>query len=256
MQRNTNILEINNLSVQVGDKLLLNNVNLQIPQGEVHALLGQNGSGKTTLLMTIMGFSEYKITQGAIFYNNQDITSLSINERAKLGIAIALQRPPTINGVTIHDILSFVLQDNSSKGDIITKITELANASTFLNRDINKGLSGGEIKRAELMQLLAIKPDFALIDEPDSGVDIETMTLIGQLVEHVFIKDEHHPALRRSGLIITHNCSVFDYFHVDKVHVMHHGQIICSGNPQLVIASINQNGYEGCVRCLEERTTK
>jgi Fe-S cluster assembly ATP-binding protein len=247
------ILEINNLSVQVGGKTLLDHLDLKIPRGEIHALLGQNGSGKSTLLMTIMGFSEYKTINGTIMYNGQDITEMAINDRAKLGIGIAMQRPPTINGVTLKEVLDYLVRNDSKKDVLISELELFTHCESFMKRSINKGFSGGEIKRSELIQLLALKPEFALIDEPDSGVDIESIALIGALIKRIYEQDDHRPVLRKSGLIITHNCGVFDYFHVDKIHVMHNGQIICSGNPELIIDSIRENGYEGCLRCNQKR---
>ncbi len=248
-----NMLEIRGLSINSGNKRLLHDVNLVIPSGEIHALLGPNGSGKTTLMMAIMGFSEYQVTAGRIIFNNENITNMDINERAEKGIAIALQRPPSINGLTLRKILEYILKDDPEKEGRIIDLARIAKLDQFLDRSVNKGLSGGEIKRAELLQLLALNPAFAMIDEPDSGVDIEAMTTVGNLIEHIFQPDSLHPALRKSGLIITHNCNVLKYFNVDKAHIMYEGRIGCSGNPNLVIKTINEHGYDECIRCIGEK---
>ncbi|MBI9095466.1 MAG: ABC transporter ATP-binding protein [Sphaerochaeta sp.] len=245
-----NILEIKDLCVCAGTKEVLNHIDLVIPNGEVHALLGQNGSGKTSLMMTIMGFPEYEVTHGQILFKGRDITESDVCERARLGIAIAQQRPPTIRGVTLRDILAYVLrnEDNPEK-----KIDELAQASrleSFLDRDINHGLSGGEIKRAELVQLLALSPIFSMMDEPDSGVDVEALSLMGALITQLFSLDVNHPVRRRAGLIITHTGNILNRFPIDKAHVMVHGRIGCSGNPSLLLGHINAYGYDSCIRCM------
>ena len=252
MNENNYILEIENLSVNVKGTQLLKDLNLKVPYGEVHALFGQNGSGKTSLMMTIMGFSNYEITQGRILYKGRDITGLDVNERAKLGIAISQQRPPTIEGVSLHTMLSYILKDEPDSEGKINKLAETTNMKPFLERSINDGLSGGEIKRAEFLQLLAMQPEFSMLDEPDSGVDIEALNLVGGLINKLFSPDGAHPVKRRSGLIITHSGNISKYIKMDKAHVMHEGRIGCSGNPELVMDTIGVCGYEECVRCIEE----
>lgn len=249
----TNILEIKDLCVQVEGQTLLNHLNLTIPEGEVHALLGQNGSGKTSLMMTVMGFSGYHVTQGQILFRGQDITHLSVSERARLGIGIAQQRPPTIRGVTLRSIMTYILRNEP---DPEAKLRSLAGATRmdkFLDRSLNDGLSGGEIKRAELFQLLARNPAFAMMDEPDSGVDIEAMELVGSLINHLFTPDEQTPAHRNSGLIITHNGNMLKYVHIDKAHILNNGGIGCSGSPEEILDQIGRCGYEACIRCMAKR---
>ncbi|MDD3212628.1 MAG: ABC transporter ATP-binding protein [Eubacteriales bacterium] len=245
----TNILEIRDLCVQVDGQALLNHLNLTIPEGEVHALLGQNGSGKTSLMMTVMGFSGYQVTQGQILFRGQDITHLSVSERARLGIGIAQQRPPTIRGVTLRSVMMYVLRNEPDPEAKLKSLAEATRMEKFLDRSLNDGLSGGEIKRAELFQLLALNPTFAMMDEPDSGVDIEAMELVGTLINQLFAPGEKQPAHRNSGLIITHNGNMLKYVHIDKAHILYNGGIGCSGHPEKILDQISRCGYEACVRC-------
>ncbi len=250
MSSTPNVLEIKDLCVEADGYRLLNHLNLAIPEGEVHALLGQNGSGKTSLMMTIMGFSGYTVTQGQILFRGQDITHMDVYARAKLGIAIAQQRPPTINGVTLRTIVMHALKNMPDAEARLTKLARDTNMEAFLDRSVNDGLSGGEIKRAELMQLLALSPSFTMMDEPDSGVDIEALGLVGQLIDRLFSPDEAHPAKRNAGLIITHNGSILNYTHIDKAHIMLGGSIGCSGNPAIMLDQISKCGYEACIHCM------
>ena len=253
MKAYTNILEIRDLCVRAGEKVLLDHLNLAVPDGEVHALLGQNGSGKTSLMMTIMGFSGYKVTHGEILFKGQNITELSVSERARLGIAIAQQRPPTIPGVTLRRILTYALRNIQNPEETLAKLAESAQMEPFLDRSINDGLSGGEIKRAELLQLLAMSPEFSMMDEPDSGVDIEMLALVGALISGLFSPDEKRRAKRKAGLVITHSGNILRYTNIDKAHVMHDGCIGCSGNPAIMLDQIGRYGYEECIRCMGTR---
>lgn len=247
------ILEINDLCVTIGDKQLINHLKLAIPKGEVHAILGQNGSGKTSLMMTIMGFSNYKITNGQIIFNGEDITELDVYERAKLGVAITQQRPPTINGVKLRSILMHILKDKENPEQKLTELAKCAQMESFLDRCINDGLSGGEIKRAEILQLIAMSPVFSMMDEPDSGVDIEALSLVGKLMNTVFTAEGKNPVQRNSGIIITHTGNILKYFNIDKAHIMHKGSIGCSGNPALMLDTVSRCGYEQCVKCMQKR---
>lgn len=253
MQENSNILEIADLCVCAGEKVLIKNLNLTIPDGEVHALLGQNGSGKTSLMMTVMGFSGYEVTQGQILFKGQNITEMAVCERARLGISIAQQRPPTIPGVTLRHILTYALRNAQNPEERLAELARTARMEQFLDRSINDGLSGGEIKRAELLQLLALSPAFSMMDEPDSGVDIEMLALVGELINQLFSPDETRRAKRKAGLIITHSGNILKYTNIDKAHVMHGGSIGCSGNPAIILDQIGRYGYEQCIRCMETR---
>ena len=180
-------------------------------------------AARRLLMMTIMGFSGYEITGGSILYKGEDLTELDVSERARLGIAISQQRPPTVFGVKLHDILRFILKDDENPEKRIAELAKEAKLSDFLDRSINDGLSGGEIKREELLQLIAMQPDFSMMDEPDSGVDLEAMQVIGDLINTLFSPDDKHPAKRKSGLLITHSGGVLNLLNLDKAHVMHNG---------------------------------
>jgi len=246
----TNVLEIKDLCVEVDGQELLHDIHLTIPDGEVHALLGPNGSGKTTLMMAIIGYPEYEITKGQILFNGQDIAELDITERARLGIGVSQQRPPTIAGVKLRQILDFVIANAPQRGPNIDDLVRAFQMEPFLERDINAGLSGGEIKRSELFQLLVTRPRFVMMDEPDSGVDLETINVIGDMTNELLARNHAiRPKERRTGLIITHTGHILDYVHADKAHVMLEGYIGCSGNPHILLDQIHRCGYKECIRC-------
>ena len=252
MNTGENILEIVQLSVTADGKELLHDVNLTIPEGEVHTIFGHNGSGKTSLMMTIMGFSGYQVTQGEILFKGKAITQLSITERARMGIGIAQQRPPTIPGVTLRKILTYACDRTKTNSETLDSLVKKVRMEPFLDRDIHEGLSGGEIKRAELLQLLVSAPSFAMIDEPDSGVDIEALSVVEELIQSLYSVNGSPPVKRKSGLIVTHSGIILDHFPIDKAHVMHNGTIGCTGNPQVIMETIKKYGYAACIRCMEK----
>jgi Fe-S cluster assembly ATP-binding protein len=243
------MLEIKQLNVAVEGKEILHDINLKIDTGETHALFGPNGSGKTTLLMAIMGFPRYQVTKGRILFKDKDITKLGVDERARLGIGISFQRPPVVRGVKTRDMVSAALR---GKGDekAIDKLAERADLSSFLDRDINYGFSGGEIKRAELMQLMAQKPELTLLDEPESGVDLVNIALIGELINELLEKDCPIRTRKCMGLIITHTGHILEYINVRTGYVMLEGSIVCQGDPHEILASVKEKGYEECARCV------
>ena len=245
-----NLLEIKDLNVAVDQNEILHEINLDIAEGEVHALLGPNGSGKTSLLKTIMGFPAYEVTQGDILFEGKSILGLEINERSCLGIGISLQRPPTIAGVKLDQLLRYEFEHASQKTMCFEDVVKMTKVDSFLDRDTNDGLSGGEIKRSELVQLFAMQPRFAMMDEPDSGVDIEALKTIGSVVKQLFSLDTYCPTFRRAGLIITHNGQIMNYVHPDKGHVIVNGVLVGSGNPGLIFEEISQFGYMNCKNCL------
>ncbi len=252
----TNILEIKGLCVEVSEQELLHDLDLTIPEGDVHALLGPNGSGKTTLMMTIAGYPEYRVTRGQILFNGQDLAELDITERARLGIGISQQRPPTMVGVKLRRLLDYVMANAPQRSETIDELARTYQIEPFLDRDINAALSGGEIKRSELFQLLITRPRFVMMDEPDSGVDLEAMNLIGDMTNELLArKRATRPKERRSSLIITHTGHILDYVHADKAHVMLNGHIGCSGNPHILLDQIRDCGYQECVRCELGRRT-
>ncbi len=243
------MLEIKNLSAKIGSKLILNNVNLKISEGEVHALLGPNGSGKTTLLMAIMGMPRYKITSGKIIFKGKDITRATIDERARMGIGMTFQRPPVVRGVKTRQMVEICMGKKDEKA--ADRLALELNLTEMLDRDINQGFSGGEAKRAEMLQLLAQNPDFSMFDEPESGVDLDNMAIVGGAMADILERKEARKTGKqvKSGLIVTHTGHILEYVNADYGHVFMHGSIVCNGNPRDLFAEIRENGYEECVRC-------
>ncbi|OPY39025.1 MAG: putative branched-chain amino acid transport ATP-binding protein LivG [Methanoregula sp. PtaU1.Bin051] len=240
------MLHIEDLHVKVGDKEVLHDINLHIGEGETHVLLGPNGSGKTTLLMTIMGFSNYVITEGKIVFKGEDVTMMHAHERAQRGIGMLFQRPPTISGLKLGKLLTAISKD---KKEDIPKLAESVHMDRFLERDINKGFSGGEIKRSEVLQLMIQNPDFVMLDEPESGVDLENISLIGTAIGSLLEKEKHIVKRQKSGLVITHTGYILDYLETDRGHVMCDGMIKCHGNPREILKDIKQRGYRECLEC-------
>lgn len=240
------MLHIEHLHVNIGDKEVLRDINLHINEGETHVLLGPNGSGKTTLLMTIMGFSTYTITKGTITFKGEDVTKMHANERAKRGMGMLFQRPPTISGLKLGKMLTAI---SKTKQEDIPELAKTVHMDRFLERDINKGFSGGEIKRSEVLQLMIQNPDFIMLDEPESGVDLENISLIGHNIGALLEKDKHLAKRKKCGLVITHTGYILDYLDADKGHVMCEGQIRCHGNPREILKDIKQRGYRECMEC-------
>ena len=240
------MLHIEHLYINVGDKELLHDINHHINEGETHVLLGPNGSGKTTLLMTIMGFSNYTITKGKIIFKGADVTMMHAHERAKRGIGMLFQRPPTISGLKLGKLLTAI---SHTKQENILELAKTVHMDKFLERDINKGFSGGEIKRSEVLQLMIQNPDFVMLDEPESGVDLENIALIGTTIGALLEKDKYLAKRKKSGLVITHTGFILDYIDADKGHVMCDGQIRCHGNPREILKDIKQRGYKECLEC-------
>jgi len=242
------MLEIKQLSVKVKDREILHDVNLSIKAGETHVLFGPNGSGKTTLLMTIMGLPKYRVTKGSIKFKGRDIVGLPIDERARLGIGASLQRPPAVRGVKTREILTACSREQMDR-ESIGRMAEKANLTDLMDREINYGFSGGEIKRSELLQLMAQGPDLALLDEPESGVDLVSIALIGQLINELLEKEHPIRNRRRAGLIITHTGHILDYVNARTGYVLFGGRIICEGDPREILETIKSKGYEECRKC-------
>ncbi|MEJ5364954.1 MAG: ABC transporter ATP-binding protein [Desulfosoma sp.] len=250
------MLLIEDLEVELAGKKILKHIDLEIKPGETHILFGPNGSGKTSLLMTIMGYPQYKVTGGKIMFKGVDITHLPINERAKLGIGMAYQRPPTIHGVKTHQMVKICAQDREVD---VLELARRVNFQDFLDRDVNAGFSGGEIKRSELLQLMAQNPDLMLFDEPESGVDMENISLVGQTIARLLQKECTPTDIKsmlqvkrertKMGLIITHTGHILEYVNADKGQVLFDGVLSCSDNPRGILQCISEMGYEECVRC-------
>ncbi len=247
-------LGIEQLTVEVEGREILHGINLDMGLGETHVLFGPNGSGKTTLLMAIMGFPKYRVTKGKIIFKGQDITMLSLDERARLGIGMSFQRPPVVRGLKTRDMVAACLRGRE-QDESISQLAEKADLADFLDREINYGFSGGEIKRSELMQLLAQRPTLTLIDEPESGVDLVNIALIGELLNSLLEKECPIPERRCTGLIITHTGHIMDYVNARTGYVMCGGSIGCSGDPHEILATIREKGYQECVACFLRRRT-
>jgi Fe-S cluster assembly ATP-binding protein len=241
------LLEVRGLRVSVGEREILHGVDLSINCGETHVIYGPNGSGKTTLLSTIMGFPKYKITDGSIILNGRDVTHASLDERARLGIGLAFQRPPVVRGVRTRDMVAACLRGND--GPSIDDLARRTDMIDFLDRDINYGFSGGEIKRSEMMQLLAQNPRLSLLDEPESGVDLENISLIGGLINELLGKTHPIRDRNRGGLIITHTGHILNYVTARTGYVMVDGNIICEGDPREILDLIKHQGYRECASC-------
>jgi Fe-S cluster assembly ATP-binding protein len=242
------MLKIKDLSVAVEGKEIIHDINITIRSGETHVLFGPNGAGKSTLLMAIMGFPRYTITRGSIFFKDKDITNLTVDERARLGMGMSFQRPPVVRGVKTRDMVAACLKERGD-GESIARLAERADLKDFLERDINYGFSGGEIKRSELMQLLAQRPELTLLDEPESGVDLVNIALIGALMNDLLEKNCPIAERRCMGLIITHTGHILDYVNARTGYVMCDGTIGCVGDPHEMLATIRDKGYNECIKC-------
>lgn len=250
------MLEIEDLRVELGDRVILHHIDLQIAPGETHILFGPNGSGKTSLLMTIMGYPQYRVVAGKIRFKGEDITHRPIHERADLGIGLSYQRPPTINGLKTRQMVRLCAKGEVDEAALARRV----NFEAFLDRDVNAGFSGGEIKRSELLQLMAQGPDLMLFDEPESGVDMENIALVGKTIAGLLEKDlataEAKSKMQRKrerskmGLIITHTGYILDYVAADKGQVLYNGMLSCVSNPREILTCIGQSGYEECVKCI------
>jgi Fe-S cluster assembly ATP-binding protein len=246
-----NILTVENLSVKIEGKLILKDVTFSLKSHESHILFGPNGSGKTTLISALMGLPSYEVVSGKISFMGVDITNKSVEERAQLGMVVSFQNPPEITGVKLADLLKLCLgksPDARFSGEEQALIDAFRLAE-FLNRDINVGFSGGERKRSEILQLIFLKPTLLLLDEPDSGVDVESLRLIaGEIQRYV----------ERSGssaLIITHKGDILDYIKAKYGCVLLNGKFHCYTHPTRIYEEIKKVGYEECVAC-RVRTTE
>jgi Fe-S cluster assembly ATP-binding protein len=236
------ILELKNLKVKIGNKVILDGINLSLEKREIRAIFGPNGSGKTSLISSIIGIPSYKIVEGKILFEERDITKLPIYERAKLGIFCAFQNPPSIRGLKVKDFLKLFTDDEKT----VLEFSGLN--STFLDREVNVGFSGGERKKFEVAQIFAFKPKLLLLDEIDSGVDVESLKFIGKKLAKYIQKN------KISVLVVTHHGEILRYLKPSKASVMLNGRIVCSGNYKKIWKTIREKGYEWCEKCkLRER---
>lgn len=240
-------LETRKLSVSAGGRPVLREVDLLIPRGEVHVLFGPNGSGKTTLLAAIMGLPGYAITGGEILFNGERIDGLAADVIARKGIGLAFQRPPSIRGVTLRGFVDAVNRGRSP--DDIAAESAALNVEGLEQRDLNLGFSGGELKRTELLKLYAQRPELVLLDEPESGVDLENIVLIARAIRRI-LSDSGAV----SGLIITHTGYILDYIDADCGHVMVDGRIIATGRPRPIFHRIRAEGYAAAAQVREGKS--
>ncbi len=240
-----NILKIDNLTVDVSGKKILKDFSLEIKSGEIHVIMGPNGTGKSTLTKVIMGDDNYKILKGTISYNGKVINDMPVNERAKMGIFLGMQMPLAIEGVSNADFLRTALRvkegDNFKLFAFIKETEELIKKlhmdPSMIHRGINDGFSGGERKKNEILQMNILKPDVVLLDEIDSGLDVDSLKLVGESVMDYY--REHKPAI----LLVTHYQRLLDYIKPNFVHIMKDGKIVKSGDDSLVL-KIEKEGYD------------
>jgi len=239
------LLEVKDLKVKVENKIILNDISLSLKANESYIMFGPNGSGKTTLVNAIMGIPLYEIVSGKIMFMGEDITKKTVDERSKLGISIGFQNPPEITGVKFSDLLKLCLgkdpKDKFSEGE--KKLIEAFKLTGFLDRDINVDFSGGERKRAEILQMIFLKPKLLLLDEPDSGVDVESLKLIGKEIQR-YVENTGS-----SALIITHKGDILDYIKAKYACVLLEGKSHCFANPKRIYENIKRCGYEECLTC-------
>jgi Fe-S cluster assembly ATP-binding protein len=241
------MLRVEDLTLSIDSKQVLKGVNFSMNYGEVHMLFGPNGAGKTSLIMALMGFPKYKVDQGRIYFKGEDITGKNIYERAKIGLGISFQRPPTVRGVSLRKFIE-IISDGANK-EVVMGIAEKLNLTAHMDRGLNEGFSGGEMKRSELLQLMVQRPDLVLIDEPESGVDLENIALVGEAINTLLGKEDKLKEQKRSAIIITHTGHILDFVNADKGFMIFDGKLICGGNPRDILAEIKKHGYRRCAVC-------
>lgn len=239
------LLTIRNLSVEIEEKELLHGVSAEVGSGETHVLMGPNGAGKSTLGYTVMGSPEYKVTGGSIEFDGADITAETPDKRAKRGIFLSFQNPVAIPGVTLSDFLRNALEQVTGqrlklwdfKKQLKAAMEVLQMDAAYADRDLNVGFSGGEKKKAEILQLLMLKPKLAILDETDSGLDVDAVRTVSAGIA------EYRGRCGGSLLIITHNTKILEALSVDRVHIIADGRIVKEGGEEL-IREINASGFE------------
>jgi Fe-S cluster assembly ATP-binding protein len=241
------VLEIKNLHVSIEDKEILKGLNLTINTGEIHAVMGPNGTGKSTLSAAIMGNPRFDVTAGEILFDGANILEMPVDERARLGLFLAMQYPSEIAGVTNADFIRAAMNARRAEDDkisVMSFLKKLDKKMDLLNmpeemaeRYLNEGFSGGEKKRNEILQLLMLEPKIAILDEIDSGLDIDALRVVSKGVNAMREKEF-------GALVITHYQRLLDYIKPDVVHIMMDGRIVKSGGPELV-ARLEKEGYAG-----------
>jgi Fe-S cluster assembly ATP-binding protein len=237
-------LEIQNLHVRIEEREILHGVNLKVEKGETHALMGPNGSGKSTLANTIMGNPNYEVTEGKVLFNGEDITEADPDERARAGLFLAFQYPATIPGVSVANFLRLAVNARREEpikvkdfGKVLRENVDLLKIDrSFVSRYLNEGFSGGEKKRAEILQLAMLKPEIAVLDETDSGLDIDALRIVSDGVNALSGPD-------MGSLIITHYTRILNYVLPQFVHIMLDGRVVREGGPELA-DELEEKGYD------------
>ncbi|MBO8174245.1 MAG: Fe-S cluster assembly ATPase SufC [Thermococcus sp.] len=235
------MLKVEDLHVKIMDKEILRGITLSIGEGELHVVMGPNGSGKSTLALTIAGHPRYKVVKGRILFEGEDITEMKPEERAKKGIFLSFQHPVEVEGVKVIQFLQRMLKnlrgiDEVEAYEIIfNAVEELGLDSSVLSRELNVGFSGGERKKLEMLQAYLVKPKLLILDEPDSGVDVDSLKVIAGIIDR----------LHREGtsiLLITHYGRILEYLNAQRVHVLKDGKLVASGGIELVKV-IEEKGF-------------
>ena len=244
MTNSTPLLQIENLHASAGEMEILNGVNLTVHHGEIHALMGPNGSGKSTLASVLMGSPVYKVNEGRILYKGEDVTGAPPTERGAAGMFLAFQHPEAIPGVSVIQFLRQALSNRTGvdltvlelRLKVIDAMKELGMDSSFADRYLNEGFSGGERKRNEVLQMAVLLPELAIMDETDSGLDIDALRTVADGVNNL-------TGPERGFLIITHYQRLLDYITPDHVHIFMDGRVIQSGGAKLA-AKLEEEGYD------------
>ena len=237
------MLDIKNLYVKAGEKEILRGLSLSVGKGEVHVILGPNGSGKSTLMNVIMGHPKYEITGGEIFFEGEDLTALKTFERARRGIFLSFQTPEEIPGITVENMLRTAKQAVTGekikilqfRKDLRGMMSDLQINPEYASRYMNVGFSGGEKKRNEILQLLVLNPKLALLDETDSGLDVDAVEIVSQGVAKFHNENN-------SCIIITHNAQILKHLPINRAHIFLNGRIVKSGGAELV-SEVSEHGY-------------
>lgn len=244
------LLKVEDLHVSVGGNELLKGINIELDRRQVIAIMGHNASGKSTLALTLAGFPQYTVTSGRILFEGEDVTNKSIDERARAGIALAFQSPPAIRGIKLGHAISLAGGVNPwrpKKGDdtdLPIKMLAKVNLDpvSYLDRELNVGFSGGERKRSELAQIFAMRPKMMILDEPDSGVDIDSLKVLGNSLKDYFNEVDC------SIMIITHHRHILQYIRPQEVLIMAGGKIALTGSYEDLMPKIESIGYEKLIR--------
>lgn len=239
------LLDVQNISVSVDEKTVLKNLNLKIGEGETHVLMGPNGAGKSTLGNALMGNPVYRLDGGKIIFEGQDLTNESADKRAKAGMFLSFQNPLEVPGISLESFIRSAIQQRTGERvklfqfqKELQKNMQLLNMDeSYAKRDLNVGFSGGERKKSEILQLLMLKPKFAILDETDSGLDVDAVRTVSKGVE------EYQKNQNGGLLIITHSTRILESLHVDYTHVLVKGQIVKTGDGSLV-EEINEKGFD------------